>query len=455
MSHPIALIIDDEPDIRELLELTLIKMDVSSISAENLADARHALEQQQFDLCLADMRLPDGDGIDLVRHISSHYPNLPVAMITAHGNMETAIAALKAGAFDFISKPVDLPVLRELVSTALRLTTDTPNDIDSSVDGSDKDCPLQGDSKVMQDIRRMISKLGRSQAPVYVSGESGTGKELAARLIHQRSPRVSQAFVAVNCGAIPHELMESELFGHKRGSFTGAIADKEGLFEAAKGGTLFLDEVADLPLSLQVKLLRVIQEKVIRPVGSAKEIRTDVRIISATHKDLQALVQRGEFRQDLYYRLNVIELPMPPLRERPEDTLVLIEHLLERIAGDYGQTKPEISRQAVKALQYHSFPGNVRELENMLERAFALCEDNIIQQDDLGIDLHSLPNNDTSEHQQQPGEGLEDYLSRIETDILNKTLEATRWNRTAAAKKLGISFRALRYRLNKLGLGEE
>ncbi len=372
MSRPIALIVDDEPDIRELLELTLIKMDVSSISAENLADARQALAQQQFDLCLADMRLPDGDGIDLVRHISSQYPNLPVAMITAHGNMETAIAALKAGAFDFISKPVDLPVLRKLVSTALRLTTDTPNDIDSSVDGSDKDCPLQGDSKVMQDIRRMISKLGRSQAPVYVSGESGTGKELAARLIHQRSPRVSQAFVAVNCGAIPHELMESELFGHKRGSFTGAIADKEGLFEAAKGGTLFLDEVADLPLSLQVKLLRVIQEKVIRPVGSAKEIRTDVRIISATHKDLQALVQGGEFRQDLYYRLNVIELPMPPLRERPEDTLVLIERLLERIAGDYGQTKPEISKQAVKALQYHSFPGNVRELENMLERAFAL-----------------------------------------------------------------------------------
>ncbi len=455
MSRPIALIVDDEPDIRELLELTLIKMDVSSISAENLADARQALEQQQFDLCLADMRLPDGDGIDLVRHISSQYPNLPVAMITAHGNMETAIAALKAGAFDFISKPVDLPVLRKLVSTALRLTSDTPNDIACSADDKDKDCPLQGNSKIMQDVRRMISKLGRSQAPVYISGESGTGKELAARLIHQRSPRASQAFVAVNCGAIPHELMESELFGHKRGSFTGAIADKEGLFEAAVGGTLFLDEVADLPLSLQVKLLRVVQEKVIRPVGSAKEIHTDVRIISATHKDLQALVQGGEFRQDLYYRLNVIELPMPPLRERPEDTPALIEYLLERIARDYGQTKPDVSKQAVKALQYHSFPGNVRELENMLERAFALCENNIIQQDDLGVGLHSLPNNDTSEHQQQPGEGLEDYLNRVETDILSKTLEATRWNRTAAAKKLGISFRALRYRLSKLGLGEE
>lgn len=455
MSRPLTLIVDDEPDIRELLELTLVRMDVLSISAENLADARQALEQQQFDLCLADMRLPDGDGIDLVRHISRHYPNLPVAMITAHGNMETAIAALKAGAFDFISKPVDLPVLRKLVTTALRLTSDTQSDMIESESGSDKDCPLQGRSKVMQDTRRMISKLGRSQAPIYISGESGTGKELAARLIHQRSPRVSQAFVGVNCGAIPHDLMESELFGHKRGSFTGAIADKEGLFEAAKGGTLFLDEVADLPLSLQVKLLRVIQEKVIRPVGSAKEIRTDVRIISATHKDLQALVQGGEFRQDLYYRLNVIELPMPPLRERPEDTPVLIEYLLDRIAKDYGQTKPGISRQAIKALQYHSFPGNVRELENMLERAFALCEDNIIQQDDLGVDLHSQPNSDTTDHQQQPGESLEDYLTRVETDILSKTLEATRWNRTAAAKKLGLSFRALRYRLSKLGLGEE
>jgi two-component system response regulator PilR (NtrC family) len=455
MSRPIALIVDDEPDIRELLELTLMKMDVASTSAENLTDARHALEQQQFDLCLADMRLPDGNGLDLVRYINSHYPNLPVAMITAHGNMETAVAALKAGAFDFISKPVDLPVLRKLVSTALMLTPNAQGDATCSADGSDKDCPLQGNSKVMQDIRRMITKLGRSQAPVYISGESGTGKELAARLIHQRSPRSSQAFVAVNCGAIPHELIESELFGHKKGSFTGAIADKEGLFEAARQGTLFLDEVADLPLSLQVKLLRVIQEKVIRPVGSAKEIRTDVRIISATHKDLQALVQKGGFRQDLYYRLNVIELPMPPLRERPEDTPELIGYLLERIARDYGQTSPDISSLAIKALQYHSFPGNVRELENALERAFALCEGNVIQLDDLGIDQHLPPTSDTTDSQPQSGEGLEDYLARIEMDILKQTLEATRWNRTAAAKKLGISFRALRYRLSKLGLGEE
>jgi len=454
MSHPIALIVDDEPDIRELLELTLIKMDVTCNTAENLAAARQALKKQQFDLCLADMRLPDGDGIDLVKHINEHYPALPVAMITAHGNMETAIAALKAGAFDFVSKPVDLPVLRKLVSTALKLSSQNQNHEICSADGSDKDCPLQGNSKVMQGIRHTISKLGRSQAPVYISGESGTGKELAARLIHQRSPRVEQPFVAVNCGAIPHELMESELFGHKKGSFTGAIADKEGLFTTARGGTLFLDEVADLPLPLQVKLLRVIQEKVIRPVGSAQEVRTDVRIISATHKDLQTLVQTGEFRKDLYYRLNVIELPMPPLRDRPEDIPELIGHLLERIARDYGQVRPGVSKQATKALQYHAFPGNVRELENTLERAVALCEDNTIQLDDLGLNEQQLSTGNTNSDQPQPGEGLEDYLTRIEIDVLNKALEETRWNRTAAAKKLGISFRALRYRLSKLGLGE-
>lgn len=455
MSQPTALIVDDEPDIRELLELTLIKMDVACTTAENLTEAREALKKQQFDLCLADMRLPDGDGIELVTHINKHYPALPVAMITAHGNMETAIAALKAGAFDFVSKPVDLPVLRKLVSTALKLSSQNHSNRVCAVDGSDKDCPLQGNSGVMQGIRRMISKLGRSQAPVYISGESGTGKELAARLIHQRSPRAEQPFVAVNCGAIPHELMESELFGHNKGSFTGAIADKEGLFTTARGGTLFLDEVADLPLPLQVKLLRVIQEKVIRPVGSAKEIRTDVRIISATHKDLQALVQSGEFRQDLYYRLNVIELPMPPLRERPEDVPELIGHLLERIARDYGQARPDVSKQATRALQQHTFPGNVRELENTLERAFALCEENTIQQEDLGLNEQQLSTGNTSSDQPQPGEGLEDYLTRIEIDVLNKTLEETRWNRTAAAKKLGISFRALRYRLSKLGLGED
>lgn len=456
MSRQIVLIVDDEPDIRELLELTLIKMELASTSVENIAAAQHALSQHQYDLCLADMRLPDGDGIDLVRYISSHYPSLPVAMITAHGNMETAIAALKAGAFDFVSKPVDLPVLRELVKTALQLTSRKPDAEARDADDNDRDCPLQGHSKVMQNIRQMISKLGRSQAPVYISGESGTGKELAARLIHQRSPRANRAFVAVNCGAIPHELMESELFGHKKGSFTGAIADKEGLFETARGGTLFLDEVADLPLSLQVKLLRVIQEKVIRPVGSAKEIRTDVRIISATHKDLQALARSGGFRQDLYYRLNVIELCMPPLRERHEDIPELIKYLLQRIGSDYERSSiPDISSQAIKTLLHHSFPGNVRELQNTLERAFALCEDNVIQQEDLGIDEHALATGSTLENQPQPGEGLEDYLTRIETDILEQTLETTRWNRTAAAKKLGISFRALRYRLSKLGLDEE
>ncbi len=469
MSLPIALIVDDEPDIRELLELTLHKMKIKSISAADLAEAHRALEKQQFDLCLADMRLPDGDGIDLVRHANQHYPDLPIAMITAHGNMETAIAALKAGAFDFVSKPVDLSVLRQLVNTALKLSSQNQDKAVCAADGSDENCPLQGNSKNMQDVRRMISKLGRSQAPVYISGESGTGKELAARLIHQRSPRVEQEFVAVNCGAIPHELMESELFGHKKGSFTGAIADKEGLFETARGGTLFLDEVADLPLHLQVKLLRVIQEKKIRPVGSAREIDTDVRIISATHKNLLSLVEKNEFRQDLYYRLNVIELPMPPLRDRPEDIPELIGHLLNRIARDYGQDKPDINKQAVDALLHISFPGNVRELENTLERAFALCEDNLIQPDDLGLSPRSDTGSDMGSNmslpatgdasaahkKRQAGEGLEDYLTRVETDMLNKALEDVRWNKTAAAKKLGISFRALRYRLSKLGLEDE
>ncbi len=453
MGNPTALIVDDEPDIRELLELTLLRMNVDTISAANLADARAALANRDFQLCLADMRLPDGDGIDLVREIHEKYPGTPVAMITAHGNMETAIEALKAGAFDFVSKPVDLPVLRNLVSKALKLHEPDGKPA-CSMEQDASECPLRGRSHAMEKVRELISKLARSQAPVHITGESGTGKELAARLIHQMGPRNDGPFVAVNCGAIPHELMESELFGYKKGAFTGAVTDKTGLFVEANGGTLFLDEVADLPLSMQVKLLRVIQEKMVRPVGATEEIRIDVRIISATHQNLARRVKEGEFRQDLYYRLNVIELHMPSLRQRPEDIPELTQHLLENIAGNYQQPVPRLQEDALNTLRAHHFPGNVRELENILERAFALCENGVITLDDLGmLDLPDSPESDTGRQERLPGESLEDYLARVEKDILLKALDEAGGNKTSAANRLGISFRSFRYRLNKLGIG--
>ncbi len=453
--RPLALIVDDEADIRELLEITLLRMEVDTACAADLAEAREALARQSFDLCLLDMRLPDGDGIELVREISKRYPKTPVAMITAHGSMETAVEALKAGAFDFVSKPVDLPVLRKLVNTALQRETAGP----SPEESREQESPLHGKSAAMQEIRTLIAKLARSEAPVHITGESGTGKELAARLIHQLGPRSDKPFVAVNCGAIPHELMESELFGHRKGSFTGAISDNKGLFLEADGGTLFLDEVADLPLSMQVKLLRAIQEKKVRPVGATRELPVDVRIISATHQNLAARVEEGLFRQDLYYRLNVIELTMPSLRERPEDIPELTGHLLRSIASNYQQPVPRIERAALKALQQYSFPGNVRELENILERAFALCEGDSIRREDLGPLSAAQPAVAANAGQQpgcapRPDENLDDFLARIERDVLEEALVASRWNKTAAAKRLGISFRSLRYRLSKLGLDE-
>ena len=449
MNRPLALIIDDEPDIRELLEITLARMDVDSRSAANIGEAIERLNAERYALCLVDMRLPDGSGIDVLHHVARHCPQTPIAVITAHGNMETAIEALKAGAFDFVSKPVDLPVLRRLVETALRL-----DEQDDTAPSTPTDGELIGKSPAMQSIRALIEKLARNQAPVFVSGESGTGKELAARAIHARSPRADQPFVAVNCGAIPQELMESEFFGHIKGSFTGAHRDKPGLFQSADGGTLFLDEVADLPLSMQVKLLRVIQEKSVRPVGGAHEEPVDVRIISASHKDLAAMVTEGTFRQDLFYRIHVIELPMSPLRTRREDIPVMIEHILERLAQRIGMDKPRLDRDALQLLYEHDYPGNVRELENILERATALCEDGIIRVDDLGLtrtDAPPVPDQPVG----LPQQGLEDYLASVERRIIEQALENTRWNRTAAARALGISFRALRYRLEKLGLETE
>ncbi len=443
MSKSQVLIIDDEPDIRELLELTLRRMEVDSRAAENLERARALLKEQRFDLCLTDMRLPDGNGIELVRHIHASFPNLPVAVITAHGNMDSAIEALKAGAFDFLSKPVDLQVLRNLVTSALKLSPRRPPFERRSR------FTFVGDSPTMQAIRARIAKLARSQAPVYISGESGTGKELVARLIHDMGPRTDRAFVPVNCGAIPTELMESEFFGHRKGSFTGALADKEGLFQAADGGTLFLDEVAELPLHMQVKLLRAIQEKAVRPVGAQKEVPIDVRILSATHKDLAALAAQGSFRQDLYYRINVIELHVPALRERPEDIPVLADYILARLARQTDSAQPRLSPRALAALAQYAFPGNVRELENILERAITLCEGSEIDLTDLILPAAPPAAAGAKWNAHEP---LDDYLAKIEREAILDALARARQNKTAAAKLLGISFRALRYKLDKFGI---
>jgi two-component system response regulator PilR (NtrC family) len=447
-----VLIIDDEPDIRELLELTLGRMNLETRSAANLGEARHMLDEFHFDLCLSDMRLPDGNGIDMVRYIQDHHPELPVAVITAFGNVETAVTALKAGAFDFVSKPLDINDLRNIVNSALKVTPSTGEGT-APVNHSGL-ARMLGDSAAVRRVRELIEKLARGQAPVYISGESGTGKELAARLIHEMGPRASKPFVPVNCGAIPEQLMESEFFGHKKGSFTGATQDKEGLFAAADGGTLFLDEVGDLPMHMQVKLLRAIQERSVRPVGSQTENRVDVRILSATHKDLATLVREGRFRQDLYYRLNVIELPLPPLRERPEDIPLLANAIAARLAENMGMSVPTITDDALRALQRYRFAGNVRELENILERALTLCEEGRISAHDLLLPDQEggVPVSDSQQAIPDGDEALDDYLARIERAAIEDALAKTNQNKTAAAKLLGITFRALRYKLEKLGI---
>lgn len=461
MSKPLALIVDDEPDIRELLEITLARMNIDTRSADCLETAYRLLEKERFQLCLTDMHLPDGNGISLVQSIQQNYPQLPVAVITAYGSMETAVASLKAGAFDFVSKPVELARLRDLVNTALKLSPDVePAPLEDS--------RLLGSSPAVRELKDKIQKLARSQAPVYISGESGTGKELVARLIHELGPRADRPFVPVNCGAIPSELMESEFFGHKKGSFTGAGEDKQGLFQAANEGTLFLDEVADLPLAMQVKLLRAIQEKSVRAVGSLKEVQVNVRIVSATHRDLAVEVAAGRFRQDLFYRINVIQIKVPPLRERGSDVLFLAQAFLQRLSHDWGISQPTLSEAAKAALQAYSFPGNVRELQNILERAITLCDGKTIQPAHL-----QLPDADTpassrgsagTQTDSRPAAelasenhngSLEDYLFEIEKNAILKALDETRWNRTAAAKKLGMTFRSLRYRLKKMGLDDD
>ncbi|MFH1605509.1 MAG: sigma-54 dependent transcriptional regulator [Pseudomonadota bacterium] len=437
-----VLVVDDEADIRELLEITLARMGLVVETAAGIAKAQMLLKEKPFDLCLTDMRLPDGEGLELVRYIGAHCRDLPVAVITAYGSADNAVAALKAGAFDYLSKPVSLQDLRTLIKSALKL----PQQASAARDTGHR---LLGASFAMRQAREMIYKLARSQAPVYVSGESGSGKELAARLIHEQSARHDRPFVPVNCGAIPENLMESEFFGYKKGAFTGAEADRDGFFQVAKGGTLFLDEVADLPLAMQVKLLRAIQEKRVRKVGATSEDPVDARIICATHQDLTALVEQGKFRQDLYFRLNVIELRMPSLKECREDIPLLAEAILARLGESDGST-PRLSKQAQAQLAGHDFPGNVRELENILERAVALCGGEEIEPDDLRL----TPPRQAEESAPGGKWPLQDYLDRIEREAILEALSQTRFNRTAAAKVLGITFRALRYRMERLGINE-
>jgi two-component system response regulator PilR (NtrC family) len=441
-----VLIVDDEEDILELLELTLLKMGLDVERASSVKEGIKRVKENSFDLCLTDMRLPDGDGLELLKYISENDQDLPVAVITAHGNTENAVAALKAGAFDYLAKPVSLEQLRTLVKSALSLPQ--PGASPKSSGGH----TLLGDSATMEAVRELIEKLARSEAPVQISGESGSGKELAARLIHRKSARGDKPFIPVNCGAIPENLMESEFFGYKKGAFTGADSDRVGFFQAANGGTLFLDEVADLPLPMQVKLLRAIQEKKVRKVGSTQEESVDVRIISATHKKLGEQVDAGKFRHDLYYRLNVIELRMPAVRERREDIPLFVDAILDKLAAAVGAEKPEVSPEALEALARYDFPGNVRELENVLERALALSSDNSITLDDLQLTPPAVSDDMPPSVSANGKYPLQDYLDRVEKDAILEALEKTRFNRTAAAKLLGITFRSMRYRMERLGI---
>lgn len=506
-----ALIVDDEEDLCLLMQMTLHKMNINSATAYNLEEARKHLKSHSFDFCLTDLNLPDGSGLSLVEHISEHHPNMPVAVITAHGNMDIAIDALKIGAFDFVNKPLELPRLRQMIENALKVQPIETNEPEQAEDASTQ--ALLGESAVMNQLRSTIKKLARSQAPVFLHGQSGTGKEVVAGLIHQLGPRATGSFVPVNCGAIPSELMESEFFGHKKGSFTGAVSDKQGLFQMAHNGTLFLDEVADLPLNMQVKLLRAIQEKKVRPIGSQQETPVDIRLLSATHKNLAELVKQGKFRQDLYYRINVIELTLPSLNERGDDILILAEHFIQQISMDWHDSEPPVlSRQAKMALLSHHYQGNVRELRNILERALTLCDSVEILPEHLQLSDPSdtMPeltefielNNQTGTHEvvlqksqslsdrsykdisltsfpavvptmdsnitgqfpvsktqmgvaNLPSDGLEGYLQAEEKRLMLEALEICKWNRTKAAEKLGMSFRSFRYRMKKLGISDD
>jgi len=442
MKKPRVLLVDDEPDLLDLLEMDMLRMGLDSARAKTVAEAMAQLEKGSFDLCLTDMRLPDGEGIAIVRHIAEHLPQLPVAVITAFGSAENAVAALKAGAFDYVEKPVTPAKVRSLVRSAIRVPDASPPPLGER--------PLVGRSAAMEQVRVLIDKVARSQAPVFITGETGAGKEVAARLIHARGTRADGPFVAVNCGAIPEHLMESEFFGCRKGAFTGADADREGFFQAARGGTLFLDEVVELPLAMQVKLLRAIQEKSVRRVGGVAEEAVDARLISASHQDLQAAVNQGRFRHDLYYRLNVIALRMPALRERREDLPELTSHVLARLCAASRRAAPEVAAAALEALSRYDFPGNVRELENILERALALSDGAHIGRDDLL--LAPMEGLGEGGREGQPEGGLQTFLDATERRAILDALARTGRNKTAAARLLGVTFRSLRYRLERLGM---
>ena len=456
MAEQTVLIVDDEPDIRELLEITLGRMGLETVAVGTLEAARSALAERAYHLCLTDMRLPDGDGLDLVDHINRDYPGTPVAVITAHGNMDAAVKALKSGAFDFVAKPVELEDLRSLVTQALRLEPTGDRQT------SDTATRLIGESPAIETLRTRIAKVARSQAPVVISGESGSGKELVARLIHEQGPRAERPFVPVNCGAIPRELMESEFFGHRRGAFTGANSDRDGLFAAAQGGTLFLDEIVELPPDMQVKLLRAIQEKRIRPVGATSEQPIDARIVCATHADLEQAVRDGRFREDLFYRIHVIALRVPPLRERGSDIATIADHIVGRLAEEYQTGAVTLTQDAFEALAAYPFPGNVRELENILERALTLVDGNRISAEDLqlapggGGATNGMPAGDISEPSSHAtptaATSIDDQIEDNQRRLLTESLERNRWNRTASAQELGLTYRQLRYRLKKLGI---
>ncbi|WP_198079149.1 sigma-54-dependent transcriptional regulator [Acinetobacter calcoaceticus] len=463
--QPLVLLVDDEEDLCLLMQMTLARMGIKTHLAYRVEQAKQLFTQFHYDACLTDLNLPDGSGLELVKHVSQTYPHTPIAVLTAYGNMDIAIAALKAGAFDFVSKPINQIHLDQLLKKALNQPKLEHEFGEITLEND----LLIGRSPPIQNLRTAIKKIARSQAPVFVTGESGTGKEVVANLIHRLSNRSEGPFIAINCGAIPTELMESELFGHKKGSFTGATQDKQGLILSAHGGSLFLDEIAELPLSMQVKLLRAVQEKKIRPVGSDQEIDVDFRVISASHQDLELLVRQGKFRQDLFFRIHVMDIMLPPLRERGGDILLLANHFIQKVCMEWGIPSKQLTTTAETYLLQQDFPGNVRELRNMIERAITLSDDECIDLTHLAPPLRgssvnsqitTKPLNDTSTAITQtrpklPMEGLERYLENIEKDILLNALDMTHWNRTLAAKKLGMTFRSLRYRLKKFGLDTE
>lgn len=468
--QPLVLLVDDEEDLCLLMQMTLARMGIKTHLAYRVEQAKKFFSEFQYDACLTDLNLPDGNGLDLVKHVTQTYPNTPIAVLTAYGNMDIAIEALKAGAFDFVSKPVNQNHLDQLIQKALNRPQPEQEAAESALENK----LLIGRSSPIQQLRIALKKIARSQAPVFITGESGTGKEVVANLVHRLSNRSEGPFIAINCGAIPAELMESELFGHKKGSFTGALQDKQGLILSAHGGSLFLDEIAELPLNMQVKLLRAVQEKKIRPVGSEQEIDVDFRVISASHQDLEVLVQQGRFRQDLFFRIHVMDIVLPPLRERGQDILLLANHFIQRISQEWELSVKSLSSRAEQFLLQQYFPGNVRELRNIMERAITLSDDETIDLAHLqtaplrstfanpapSLTLEDTESNSAnfspvSSSKKLPPEGLERYLENIEKEILLNALNLTHWNRTLAAKKLGMTFRSLRYRLKKFGLDTE